>query len=633
MQYVPFGDLGFNISRLGFGMMRLPKVTLPDGSTALDEARATAMLRSAIDQGLSYVDTAYPYCDGQSEPLVGRILKDGYRERVKLATKLPVWKVETRQDMDAVLDEQLKRLDVPYVDFYLLHALGRERWEKMKALGVREFLDSAVKDGRIRYPAFSFHDDYEVFRDILTSYDWRMAQIQFNYLDIRHQAGLRGIRLARARRVPLVVMEPLRGGALANPPAEVRAMMERYPVQCSPVEWAFRYVGDFDQVAVMLSGMSDEAQVQDNLRIFENVRPGCLSDADEAAHCPPARRLSQAHAHRLHGLRLLRALPQGRGHSARVRRLQRSGDVRPHGGLPAPVSELCGKRAGRGPLRALRAVRGQVPAASAHPRLAADRAYRRAEERIIPGMRTKLFGVVSIYGVLIALAVLCAVILCQREGRRRGLPEDIGLDMALWAVPLGVVCARLYYVIFRWDYYAQNPVSILYFWQGGLAIYGGVIGGALGLYLLSRRRRISCLTLFDMAAPLVILGQAIGRWGNLFNGEAYGYPVQSAFWQFFPVAVQVDGVWHLATFFYESCWDLAGFIVLWRYRLRARRAGDVFFLYLLWYGAGRTIIEGLRTDSLMLGPIRVSQLLSLALCLCGLAHFWRGKRCLLQERK
>ena len=117
-------------------------------------------------------------------------------------------------------------------------------------------------------------------------------------------------------------------------------------------------------------------------------------------------------------------------------------------------------------------------------------------------MRTKLFGVVSIYGVLIALAVLCAVILCQREGRRRGLPEDIGLDMALWAVPLGVVCARLYYVIFRWDYYAQNPVSILYFWQGGLAIYGGVIGGALGLYLLSRRRRISCLTLFDMAAPL-----------------------------------------------------------------------------------------------------------------------------------
>ncbi len=281
MQYVPFGNLGFDISRLGFGMMRLPKVTLPDGKTAVDEERTVRMLRSAIDEGLNYVDTAYPYCDGQSEPIVGHALKDGYRERVKLATKLPVWKVETRADMDAILDEQLKRLDVPYVDFYLLHAMNGTRWEKMKALGVREFLDSAVKDGRIRYPAFSFHDDYKVFRDILTSYDWQMAQIQYNYLDIRHQAGLAGIRLARARKVPLVVMEPLRGGALANPPAELRALMDRCPQKRSPAEWAFRFVGDCDQVAVILSGMSDEAQVADNLRIFEGVRPGCLSDADK----------------------------------------------------------------------------------------------------------------------------------------------------------------------------------------------------------------------------------------------------------------------------------------------------------------------------------------------------------------
>ena len=273
MQYVPFGDLGFNISRLGFGMMRLPKVTLPDGSTALDEARATAMLRSAIDQGLSYVDTAYPYCDGQSEPLVGRILKDGYRERVKLATKLPVWKVETRQDMDAVLDEQLKRLDVPYVDFYLLHALGRERWEKMKALGVREFLDSAVKDGRIRYPAFSFHDDYEVFRDILTSYDWRMAQIQFNYLDIRHQAGLRGIRLARARRVPLVVMEPLRGGKLAALPAEQAKHLHELRPQETVPGWAFRFLQTIPNATVTLSGMSNFQQLRENIHTFETEEP------------------------------------------------------------------------------------------------------------------------------------------------------------------------------------------------------------------------------------------------------------------------------------------------------------------------------------------------------------------------
>ena len=241
-------------------------------------------------------------------------------------------------------------------------------------------------------------------------------------------------------------------------------------------------------------------------------------------------------------------------------------------------------------------------------------------------MDGKLFGVISVYGVLIALAVLIAALLCQREGRRRNLPEDIGLDIVLWAVPLGIVCARLYYVAFNWDYYMQDPISILYIHQGGLAIYGGVIGGAFGLYLLSRRRHVAWLTLLDIAAPLVILGQAIGRWGNFFNGEAYGYAVQNPALHFFPLAVQVDGTWHMATFFYESCWDLCGFIVLWRYRLRAKHPGDVFFMYLLWYGAGRTIIEGLRTDSLMLGNIRVSQLLSLVLCLCGLAHFLRARK-------
>ena len=237
-------------------------------------------------------------------------------------------------------------------------------------------------------------------------------------------------------------------------------------------------------------------------------------------------------------------------------------------------------------------------------------------------MRTKLFGVVSIYGVLIALAVLCAVILCQHEGRRRGLPEDIGLDMALWAVPLGVVCARLYYVIFRWDYYAQNPVSILYFWQGGLAIYGGVIGGALGLYLLSRRRRISCLTLFDMAAPLVILGQAIGRWGNFMNREAFGgltdLPWRMRLWVSSTTYVDVH-----PTFLYESLWNVIGLLLLYFIVSRARRFdGENTCFYFLWYGIGRFWIEGLRTDSLYLFDwtlfgerIRVSQALSFVMVL------------------
>lgn len=241
-------------------------------------------------------------------------------------------------------------------------------------------------------------------------------------------------------------------------------------------------------------------------------------------------------------------------------------------------------------------------------------------------MQSKIFGGVSVYGALIALAVLGATILCEREGKRRGLYRDIGIDMVLYAVPLGLVCARLYYVLFRLDYYAADPIRILYVWEGGLAIYGAVLGGMLGVYLLARKKKLPVLLLYDIAAPLVILGQAIGRWGNYFNGEAYGYEVTRAFWQFFPAAVQIDGVWHMATFFYESCWNLLGFFVLWRYRLHARRQGDVFFLYLLWYGAGRIVIEGLRMDSLMLGPVRISQLLGLILCLISLAHFMRRNK-------
>ena len=240
-------------------------------------------------------------------------------------------------------------------------------------------------------------------------------------------------------------------------------------------------------------------------------------------------------------------------------------------------------------------------------------------------MSNKLFGVVSIYGLLIACAILLGAILCQREARRRLLPPDTGLDMILWAVPPAVICARVYYVIFRWDYYAADPLSALYFWQGGLAIYGAVIGGFIGLWLLSRRKKLPFLTLLDIGAPLVILGQAIGRWGNFFNGEAFGYAVTDPAWQFFPAAVLVDGTWHMATFFFESCWNALGFILLWIYRKKAKQPGDVFWRYLLWYGAGRAVIEGLRTDSLMLGPVRVSQALAAALFLLSLAVILRRK--------
>ena len=242
-------------------------------------------------------------------------------------------------------------------------------------------------------------------------------------------------------------------------------------------------------------------------------------------------------------------------------------------------------------------------------------------------MHQRLFGVVSIYGLLIASAMALSVFLCSRQEKRLGLPKDLTYDLALWVIPAGVIGARLYYVAFQWDMYRQNPLSILYIWEGGLAIYGGVIGGALAVFAFSRTRHVPFGTLADMIAPALILSQAIGRWGNFFNGEAYGRLIENPALQWFPLAVNVDGAWHMATFFYESLWDLLGFLVLWLTRKKTARPGNLFLLYLIWYGLGRAFIEGLRTDSLMLGPLRVSQVLSILLCLGAAATLlWRRKK-------
>lgn len=238
-----------------------------------------------------------------------------------------------------------------------------------------------------------------------------------------------------------------------------------------------------------------------------------------------------------------------------------------------------------------------------------------------------LFGVIPIYGLLIALAIGLGVFLCSRQEKRLGLPQDISVDFALWVVPAAIVGARLYYVAFQWELYAANPLRILYIWEGGLAIYGGVIGGAAAALLFSRARKVPFSALADMVAPALILGQAVGRWGNYFNGEAYGYPVTNPALQFFPLAVYVEGTWHMATFFYESVWDFIGFVILWRCRARVSAQGNLFLGYLCWYGLGRAVIEGLRTDSLMWGPFRISQLLSIGLCLgAGAALLIRRRR-------
>ena len=280
MNYRTFPAAGRKVSALGMGCMRMP--TLKEEGNPIDRPAAIALIRHLIDGGVTYVDTAYPYHDGKSEGLVGEALKDGYRERVTLATKLPVWKIEKYEDMEATLDEQLARLGVEYVDVYLAHAMDAERFEKMQKLGLNKFMDEMVKKGKIRYPGFSFHDDVNVFRQIIDSYDWKVAQVQMNLLDEFNQATMEGVRYAASKGIGIVVMEPVRGGALVKSvPDEIRALYEQGAPGRSAAEWAFRWLIDKPEFMTILSGMSTMEQADDNLRIFSAADVGCLSDVEK----------------------------------------------------------------------------------------------------------------------------------------------------------------------------------------------------------------------------------------------------------------------------------------------------------------------------------------------------------------
>jgi hypothetical protein len=268
MQYRNFGKLDFQASALGFGCMRFPTSDSDRLSPNIVEDQAIRMVRHAIDHGVNYLDTAYPYHSGQSEVVVGKALQDGYREKVKLATKLPVWMVEHPDDFDKLLDEQLERLQTGSIDFYLLHALGTGRWHDvvLKHNLLAKAAD-AIADGRIRHLGFSFHDDYLAFEEIVNATDlWSFCQIQYNYMDTENQAGVRGLKLAAAKGLAVVVMEPLLGGRLADPPKDVREAMQSFPIQRSPAEWALQWLWDQPEVSVVLSGMSANSQVEENLR-------------------------------------------------------------------------------------------------------------------------------------------------------------------------------------------------------------------------------------------------------------------------------------------------------------------------------------------------------------------------------
>lgn len=242
-----------------------------------------------------------------------------------------------------------------------------------------------------------------------------------------------------------------------------------------------------------------------------------------------------------------------------------------------------------------------------------------------------VFGLsIHYYGILIALGVLLGVLLAARRQKRLNLPPETGLDLALICLPVAVVCARAYYVIFEWSAYKDDLLSIFNLRRGGLAIYGGVLGGALAVFVYSRIKKRPFLSLADLAAPSLALGQAVGRWGNFFNQEAYGAAVENPALRFFPAAVfiEADGLWHYATFFYESAWCFIvfAFLLLLEGRGCVRRRGDLFAMYLFLYGAERAVVEGLRTDSLMLLSLRVSQWLSILFMLGALIWFMRGYR-------
>jgi predicted aldo/keto reductase-like oxidoreductase len=275
MQYRSFPRIpGLEISVLGFGCMRLP--VLDGDMKRIDEGAAQAMLRQAIAAGVNYVDTAYPYHGGQSEPFVGRALKDGYRAKVRLATKLPVWLVEAERDWERLLDEQLKKLDTDHIDFYLIHALNAERWNTVRRFEGLRALERARRDGRIGHIGFSMHDSLGVFKTIVDGYDWEFCQIQYNFIDQQFQAGTEGLRYAAERRIGVIVMEPLRGGTLAaTQPEDVQKLWDRSP-GASPADWALRWVWDHPEVVTALSGMGTASQVAENLASAHTAKAGGL---------------------------------------------------------------------------------------------------------------------------------------------------------------------------------------------------------------------------------------------------------------------------------------------------------------------------------------------------------------------
>ncbi len=270
---------GENVSILGFGCMRFP--TIDNDTKNINKDLAIEMMRYAIDNGVNYVDTAIPYHGEMSEPLVGEALQDGYREKVKLATKLSGWYIKEHEDFEKMIEGQLQRLKTKCIDFYLVHALDKDSWDKLKKLGVIEFLNKIKSEGKVKHIGFSFHGEYKEFEYIIDDYLWEFCQIQLNYLDEEYQAGIKGLKYAKDKELDVIIMEPLKGGRIVNNIAEpIKEIMNRSEEKKAPIEWGLRYVWNFPEVSLILSGMSEMSHVRENIILCNKGHANNMTDED-----------------------------------------------------------------------------------------------------------------------------------------------------------------------------------------------------------------------------------------------------------------------------------------------------------------------------------------------------------------
>ncbi|MPW25756.1 aldo/keto reductase [Alkalibaculum sp. M08DMB] len=272
MLYRNMGNTDEKISILGYGCMRFPRK-----NGKIDEERAEKQVIKAIESGVNYFDTAYIYPG--SEKVLGKILEKGYRDKVKIATKLPPYLVHSRKDMDKILEAELIRLRTDYIDYYLIHALpDMESWVRFKDLGGLEFLIEAQASGKVKHVGFSFHGNVKNFKKIVDDYPWIFCQIQYNYLDENYQAGREGMEYASQKGLGIIIMEPLRGGMLVKKmPDEVQKIWDCSVVKRTPAEWALKWIWNHPQVTTVLSGMNVEAHIEENIKIAQVATPLSLT--------------------------------------------------------------------------------------------------------------------------------------------------------------------------------------------------------------------------------------------------------------------------------------------------------------------------------------------------------------------